>query len=469
MVGQTDTSLDDATIEEFKAGLRGPLLQPSDPAYDTARRVWNGMIDKRPALIVRCAGVADVMRAVTFAREHHLLVAVRGGGHHMAGLSSCDDGLVIDLSLLDGVRVDPVRRTARVEGGALLGSLDHEAQAFGLATTAGMVSHTGVGGLTLGGGMGWLMRKYGLAIDNLLAVDVVTADGQFHTASAVENQDLFWGVRGGGGNFGVVTSFEFQLHHVGPIVVGGLALYSNDRAAEVLRFFRRYAASAPDELGLVAVFLSAPPAPFVPEHLHHAPMVAIGVCYAGPIDDGMQAVAPITQELGEPAIQLIQPMPYTVVQQMIDPGNPHGWQYYAKGLQIAELTDEVIAALVEAGSRRTSPTSIIPIFVAGGAVSRVGSQETAFAHRDARFVLDCIAIWQDSAEAERHIAWSRQSFEKLRPFATPGVYVNFVGSDGEDRITSAYPPQTYERLVQLKNEYDPGNLFRLNHNVRPTV
>ncbi len=469
MVTQTSISLDDAAIEEFKAGLRGQLLQPSDAGYDSARRLWNGMIDKRPALIVRCAGVADVTRAVTFAREHDLLVAVRGGGHHMAGLSSCNDGLVIDLSSLDGVRVDPVCQTARVEGGALLGSLDHEAQAFGLATTAGMVSHTGVGGLTLGGGMGWLMRKYGLAIDNLLSVDLVTADGQFRTASATENQDLFWGVRGGGGNFGVVTSFEFQLHPVGPIVVGGLAFYPSDRAGEVLRFFRRYAAAARDELGLVAVFLSAPPAPFVPEHLHHAPMVAIGVCYAGPVEEGMQAVAPITRELGEPAIQLIQPMPYAVVQQMIDPGNPHGWQYYAKGLQVPELTDEVIDALVEAGSLRTSLTSIIPIFVAGGAVSRIGSQETAFAHRDARFVLDCVAIWQDPTQAERHIAWSRQTFESLRPFATPGVYVNFVGSDGEDRITSAYPPETYQRLVQLKNKYDPSNLFRLNHNVSPTV
>jgi FAD/FMN-containing dehydrogenase len=469
MVATTDISLDDAAIAEFKSGLRGELLRASDEAYDAARRLWNGMIDKHPEMIVRCAGTADVMRAVNFARDNGLLVAVRGGGHHLAGLSSCDGGLVIDLSCMDGIRVDPVRRTARVEGGTLLGDLDHEAQAFGLATTAGMVSHTGVGGLTLGGGMGWLMRKYGLAIDNLLSVDIVAADGQLRTASAAENQDLFWGVRGGGGNFGVVTSFEFQLHPVGPIVVGGLAFYPGERAGEVLRFFRDYTASAPDELGIVGVFLSAPPAPFVPEHLHHTPMIAIGVCYVGSIEEGMQAVAPITQQLGEPAINLIGPMPYQMVQQMIDPGNPPGWHYYAKGLQVSEMTDDVINVLVEAGNNRTSPTSIIPIFVAGGAVSRVGWEETAFAHRDARFVLDCIAIWQVPSEAEQHIAWSRRTFDALRPYAAPGVYVNFVGNGGEDRVKAAYPPETHHRLVALKNRYDPGNLFRLNHNIRPTI
>ncbi|GAC1330275.1 MAG: FAD-binding oxidoreductase [Chloroflexota bacterium] len=469
MVVMDGTTIDESVIGEFRSGLRGELIQPDDAAYDATRHVWNGMVDKHPRLIVRCAGVADVMRAVTFARDNALLVAVRGGGHHMAGLSSCDDGLVIDLSRLDGIRIDPARQTARVEGGALLGNLDHEAQAFGLATTAGMVSHTGVGGLTLGGGMGWLMRKYGLSIDNLLSVDIVTADGQLRTASGTENQDLFWGVRGGGGNFGIVTSFEFQLHLVGPMVVGGLALYPGERAGEVLRFFRDFVASAPDELGLVGVFLSAPPAPFIPEPLHHAPMIAIGVCYAGPIEEGMQAVAPIAQQLGEPTVNLIGPMPYEVLQQMIDPGNPHGWHYYAKGLQVAELTDDVINVLVEVGDSRTSPTSIIPIFVAGGAVSRVGPEETAFAHRDARFVLDCIAVWQDPAEAERHIAWSRRSFDALLPYAAPGVYVNFVGNGGEDRTKAAYPPATYERLVALKNKYDPGNLFQLNHNIRPGI
>lgn len=371
MTVTTTVTLDEATIEDFKSRLRGELVLPDDAAYDAARRLWNGMVDRHPRLIVRCAGVADVMRAVDFARDHELLVAARGGGHHVADLSSCDDGLVIDLSRMDAVRVDPVRKTARVEGGALPGSLDHEAQAFGLATTAGMVSHTGVGGLTLGGGMGWLMRKYGLAIDNLLSVDIVTADGQLRTASASENEDLFWGVRGGGGNFGVVASFEFQLHPVGPIVVGGLALYPGERAGEVLRFVREYAASAPDELGLVSVFLSAPPPPFIPEHLHLAPMIAIGVCYAGPSEEGMRVAAPITQQLGEAAVNLIEPMPYLALQQIIDPGNPHGWYYYTKGLQLAELTDDVIAVLAEVGNNRTSPTSIIPIFVAGGAVSRV--------------------------------------------------------------------------------------------------
>ncbi|HEX6507262.1 MAG TPA: FAD-binding oxidoreductase [Chloroflexota bacterium] len=467
MATMTEATLDDASIQEFKKGLRGDLIQPGDERYDSARLVWNGMVDKRPALIVQCAGVSDVMRAVNFARDNDLLVAIRCGGHNTAGTSSTDGGVVIDLRQMNGIRVDPVRQTARVEGGALLGDLDHEAQAFGLATTAGTVSHTGVGGLTLGGGMGWLMRKHGLTIDNLLSVDIVTADGQLRTASATENEDLFWGVRGGGGNFGVVTSFEFQLHPVGPIVVGGLALYPGDRAEDVLRFFRDFAYSAPDELGTLAAFLSAPPAPFVPEHLHHAPMTAIGVCYAGPVEDGMRAIAPMFERLGEPAINLIGPMPYEIVQHLIDDGNPHGWQYYTKAHQMDDLSDEAIKALAEWGNARTSPTSVIPIFTLGGAVERVPADWTAFPHRHARFALDFIAVWQNPAEADRHIEWSRAGWEALRPYAARGIYVNFVGA--EDRVQEAYGPETYERLVNVKNRYDPGNLFRLNQNIKPTV
>jgi FAD/FMN-containing dehydrogenase len=464
---QPDTGVQEAAINELGAMMRGTLLAPGDDGYDAARSVWNGMIDKKPALIARCAGAADVIAAVNFARNHGVLLSVRGGGHNVAGNAVCDGGLMIDCSRMKGIRVDPARQTARAEAGVTWGEFDRETQAFGLATTGGQVSTTGIAGLTLGGGVGWLMRKYGLVVDNLLSVDIVTADGQLRTASATENADLFWGVRGGGGNFGVVTSFEYQLHPVGPIVVGGLALYPAAQGKEVLRFFREFNATAPDELSTVAAFLTAPPAPFVPEHLHGAPMVAIAVCYAGPVEEGMAAVAPI-KAFGPPSVDLIGPIPYAAQQQLLDGGVPFGLQVYLKSEHLADLSDDVIDTLVAHTAQTTSPLTNTVIFPIGGAVARVGEMETAFAHRNAAFDYVIYAMWTDPADSARHIQWTRDFAAAMQPFSI-GVYVNEMMNEGEDRVRAAYKPATYDRLVALKNQYDPTNLFRFNQNIKPTA
>ena len=354
------TGVDEATIQQLRASLRGTLLCPGDDGYDAARRVWNAMIDRKPALIVRCVGVADVISAVKFARTHQLLVSVRGGGHNVTGNAVCDGGIMIDLSPMKGIRVDPVQRTARAQAGLTWGEFDHETQAFGLAVTGGQVSTTGIAGLTLGGGIGWLMRKCGLVVDNLLSVDIATADGQLLTASAGQNEDLFWGLRGGGGNFGIVTSFKYRLHTIGPIVLGGMVLYPAAQAKELLRFYRRYMASAPDELTAMVIFLSAPPAPFVPPYLHGTPMVAIAVCYAGSIEEGQRVVEPL-RHWDSPALDLISPMPYTAVQRLTDDAAPFGRQVYLKSDQFAELSDEVIDIFVHHAAAMTSPLSMASI------------------------------------------------------------------------------------------------------------
>ena len=459
--------LDEATIQDLKAGLRGALLRSGDDGYDSARRVWNGMIDRGPALIVRCAGVADVIGAVDYARKHDLLVSVRGGGHNVSGNAVCDDGLMIDLSPMKGIRVDPVGRTARAQAGLTWGEFDHETQVFGLACTGGQISSTGIAGLTLGGGIGNLMRKCGLTVDNLLSADVVTADGRFITASATENEDLFWGIRGGGGNFGVVTSFEYRLHPVGPLVLGGMALYTADTAAALLRFYRDWTSAAPDELVATLAFLTAPPAPFVPEHLHFQPVVGVLVCYAGSIEDGRRAVEPL-RVFAQPAVDLIGPVPYTAVQQMLDAAAPWGLQIYLKSAHLTGLPDAAVEAIVRHASAMTSPLSVIPILALGGAVGRVGENDTAFSHRGTAFDIQIFGAWTDPSEYDRHVAWVRDLWEALRPFSH-GVYVNELGTEGEDRVKAAYNPQTYGRLVALKNKYDPTNLFRLNQNIKPTV
>lgn len=455
----------EATIQQFKSGLRGPLLQPGDAGYDDARRVWNGMIDRKPAMIARCKGVADVMSAVQFARANNLLVSVRGGGHNVSGNAVCDDGLMIDLSPTKGIRIDPARRVARAQAGVTWGELDHETQAFGLAVTGGQISTTGIAGLTLGGGIGNLMRKCGLSVDNLLSVDIVTADGRLLTANATENEDLFWGVRGGGGNFGVVTSFQYRLHPVGPLVLGGMALYPAAMARELLRFFRDWAGSAPDELTPTLAFLTAPPAPFVPTHLHFQPMVGVLVCYAGSIDEGERVVAPL-RAFAQPAVDLIGPVPYTAVQQMLDGSAPWGMQVYVKSAHLTGMPDEAVDTIVRHASTVTSPLSVIPISPLGGAVGRVGEHDTAFGHRGTAFDIQILACWTDPAEHERHVAWARDFSTALRPFSR-GVYVNELGNEGEDRVREAYNPRTYERLVALKTKYDPENLFRLNQNIKP--
>jgi FAD/FMN-containing dehydrogenase len=453
--------------ELLRAGVRGPVILPADPGYDAARAIWNGAIDRRPACIVRCTGVADVVAAVDFARERDLLVAVRSGGHGVGGHALCDGGVVIDLSPMKGIRVDPVARTARAEAGVLWGELDRETQLHGLATVGGIVTHTGIAGLTLGGGIGWLMRKHGATVDNLLSADVVTARGEIVTASEEENPDLFWAIRGGGGNFGVVTSFEYRLHPVGPVVLAGPVFHLLEDAPEVLRFYREFIAGAPDELTTIFELSVAPPAPFLPEEVHGKQVVMVGACYAGSPDEGAEVVRPLKQ-FGRPIVDLLEPKRYTALQSMFDPMVPHGWHRYWKSVELPPLTDTAIDTLVEHAPAVTSPKSYCIVFQLGGALARVSEDETAFSQRDAAHNVNVNAVWtEEDPDAERHIAWAREYFDALQPHAGGRVYVNFLGEEGGNRVRQAYGARNYERLVELKRAYDPTNLFRLNQNIEP--
>ena len=454
-------------LQEFRAGLRGALLQPGDPGYDTARQVWNGAIDRKPALIARCAGTADVIRAVSFAREHRLLVSVRGGGHNVTGNAVCDGGLMIDLSPMKGVRVDPVRRTVQAQAGVTWGDLDHETQAFGLATTGGQISTTGIAGLTLGGGLGWLMRKCGLVVDNLLSADVVLADGRFLTCTATEHADLFWGLRGGGSNLGLVTAFEYRLHPIGPLVTGGVALYPAERATDALRFYRDYMATASEDEMVVFAFQAAPPAPFVPTHLHGTPVVAFALCHVGPPAEGQRAIERL-HAFGPPVAEALGPMPYTAVQKMMDEAMPFGRHVYLRNDHLTGLGDDVIDTCVRHTAAMTSPLSVVVIIPLGGAVARVGEHDTAFSHRQTPVDIDVFGIWTDPRESDRHLAWGRGFGAALQPFSR-GAYINEMGSEGDERIRAAYHPANYARLVALKNQYDPTNFWRMNQNIKPTV
>jgi FAD/FMN-containing dehydrogenase len=454
-------------VERLRAGVRGPVILPADPGYDAARAIWNGAIDRRPACIARCTGVADVVAAVGFARERDLLVAVRSGGHGVGGHALCEGGLVIDLSPMKGIRVDPVARTARAEAGVLWGELDRETQLHGLATVGGIVTHTGIAGLTLGGGIGWLTRKHGATVDNLVSVDLVTADGKVLTASEDENPDLFWGVRGGGGNFGIVTSFEYRLHPVGPMVLAGPIFHTLEDAREVLRLYREFIAAAPDELTTIFDLSVAPPLPFLPEEVHGKPIVMVGACYAGSPDEGAEVVRPLKQ-FGRPIVDLLEPKPYTALQSMFDPLVPHGWHRYWKSVELPPLTDGAIDTLVEHASAFTSPRSYCIVFQLGGALARVGEGDTAFSQRDAAHNVNINAVWtEEDPNAERHIAWARDFFDAIQPHAGGRVYVNFLGEEGADRVRQAYGAEQYERLVSLKGRYDPTNFFSLNQNVEP--
>jgi FAD/FMN-containing dehydrogenase len=454
--------------QELAATFRGELLVAGDDGYDLARAVWNAMIDRRPALIARCTGVADVVAAVNFARDTDLLVAVRGGGHNVAGNAVCDDGIVVDLSPMRGVLVDPRKRTARAQGGVTWGLFDRETQAFGLATTGGLVSTTGIAGLTLGGGLGWLARKHGTTCDNLVSADVVNASGDVVHASSTENDDLFWGLRGGGGNFGVVTSFEYTLHPVGPQVLAGAVFHLGDSAAKVLRFFRDFVAEAPDQLTVIAVVLTAPEAPFLPPEVHGRLLVALAACYAGDLDEGEQALRPL-RDHGRPVADVIAPMPYAALQSMFDSSYPHGLRYYWKSNYLNELSDGAIDVAVEYAHTMTSPLSSFYFEHLGGAIDRVDEDATAFGHRDLVFDWTTIAAWADTAETNEHIAWTREFADAMRPFSPDAVYVNNLGAEGEARVRAAYTPERYARLVALKDAYDPGNLFRLNQNIRPSL
>jgi len=437
-------------------GFRGRLIGPPDKDYDEARALYNGMIDKRPRLIARCTSAADVMAAVNYAREHKLLLAIRGGGHNGPGFGSCDDGLVIDLSQMRSVRVDPATRTARVDPGCTAADLDHATHAFGLAVPLGIVGSTGVAGLTLGGGTGYLTRKHGLTVDNLLEVDMVLADGSFVTASKDSHPDLFWAVRGGGGNFGVVTTFEYRLHPVSTMY-GGMLVYPVARAREVLRLYRDLAAKAPDELTMFAGLMSAPDG---------TPIVAVLVGYNGPASAGEAAIKPL-RDLG-PVADQVSTLPYPALNSMLDEGFPHGLHVYWRSDFLKALPDEAIDTLCERFSSVTSPLSALLIEQFGGAVARVPAADSAFAQRDALFNLAVIARWTDPATAGSHVDWARRSSEAMRPFASGGVYVNYLGDEGEERIRAAYGAEKYAKLVAIKKQYDPTNLFRLNQNIKPS-
>jgi FAD/FMN-containing dehydrogenase len=458
--------LDEAAVADLQVHFCGPLLRLGDDGYDAARSIWNGMIDKRPTLIARCTGPADVIACVNFTRAHQLLLAVRGGGHNVAGNALCDGGLVIDLSLMRGVRVDPEARLAHVQPGVTLGELDRETQVFGLVTPVGMVSQTGVAGLTLGGGFGWLSRKYGLACDNLLSAEVVTADGRFVTANEREHADLFWGLRGGGGNFGVVTSFTFQLHPVGPTVLAGVIFYPMEQAREVLRFYRDFAASAPDDLTLASVLRIAPSAPFVPQHMHGKPVIGIAACYSGSLEEGKQVMHPL-KNFGTLVADTIQPIPFVRFQSLLDTSSPSGHHYYVKSEYLPGLSDAAIETIISHASQLSSPLTSVLIAQLGGAVSRVDEHATAAGNRRAQFVLNIQSSWLEPGESPRHIQWTREFWTAMRPFSTGGVYVNLLSQDeGEERVVAAYG-SNYNRLVALKSKYDPTNLFRVNQNIKP--
>ncbi len=459
--------LETIVLDELGGSFRGELVLPTSPGYDAARRIWNGAIDRHPACIARCHGVADVVAAVRFARERDLLVSVRSGGHGVGGHALCDGGLVIDLSPMKGIRVDPATRTARAEAGVLWGELDRETQLLGLATVGGIVTHTGIAGLTLGGGIGWLMRKHGATVDNLLSADVVTAQGEIVTASKEEDPDLFWAIRGGGGNFGIVTSFEYQLHPVGPVVLAGPVFHLLEDAPEVLRFYREFVAEAPDELTTIFELSVAPPLPFLPEEVHGKPIVMVGACYAGSPDEGAEVVRPL-KRFGRPIVDLLEPKPYTALQSMFDPLVPHGWHRYWKSVELPPLTDDAIDTLVEQSSAPTSPKSYTIVFQLGGALARMGEDETAFSQRDAAHNVNINAVWtEEDPDAYRHVAWARDFFEAMQPHAGGRVYLNFLGEEGGNRVRQAYGARTYERLVELKRTYDPTNFFRLNQNIQP--
>ena len=452
------------SVAAFASGFGGVALTPGSDGYDEARTVWNGWFDRRPAVVARCRTVADVIDGVRFARESGLPLAIRAGGHSLAGLSSCDDGIVLDLSLMREVVVDAAARTARVQPGATWADFDAATQAHGLASTGGLISHTGVAGLTLGGGIGWLMRKHGLACDNLISAEIVTATGDVVRASSSEDPELLWGLRGGGGNFGVVTSFEFRLHPL-DAVVGGVTLFPFECGREVLRAYREWAAELPDEFTTMAAVITAPPAPFVPPELVGKKAVAVLGCWCGEPDAGQQALGRIRAL--QPAVDVFGSMPYPALQGMLDEGAPWGIRSYTRSGYAADLSDGMIDAALEHAAAMPSPFSQVHIHHMGGAVARVGEDDTAFGHRRATYVYNLNAMWMDPSEDELHSSRNLAAAEAFAPFSTGGVYVNFLGNEGDERIRAAYGDAKFERLTRLKATFDPQNLFRLNQNIRP--
>jgi FAD/FMN-containing dehydrogenase len=460
----TSVALEETAVQELASHLRGTLLRPGDAGYEQARAVYNGMINKHPALIARCVDVADVIAAVNFAREHQLTLAVRGGGHSGPGLGTCDDGLVIDLTQMKGIHVDPVARTARVEGGCTLGDVDHATHPFGLAVPSGLMATTGIGGLTLGGGTGYLARSYGLTIDNLLGVDLVLADGSFVTASAEEHTDLFWAIRGGGGNFGVVTSFLFQLHPIS-MVYGGPMLWPMEQAADVMKFWRDFILHAPEEINGWFAFLTVPPAPPFPEQLHLQKMCAIIWCYSGALEQADTLFQPIRATI-PPAVDFAGPIPFPVLQSLFDALYPKGLQWYWKADFFTELSDKAIDLYIKYGAQLPTMHSSMHLYPLNGAVHRVGASDTAFSFREANFAEVIIAVDPDPANNERMIGWARDYWMALHPYSAGGSYINMIMDEGADTVKAAYR-DNYARLAQIKAMYDPGNLFHVNQNIKP--
>ena len=461
-----ETDIEQPALDEYRSGLGGETLTPEDAAYEEVREIWNAMIDSRPALIARCQNADDVVRSVNFARANDLLVSVRGAGHNIAGNSLTDGGFLIDLSLMTAVDVNEEAKTARVEPGATLGDVDAATQAFGLATPTGINSTTGIAGLTLGGGFGWLSRSYGLTIDNLLSADVVTAEGELVTTSEANHPNLFWGIRGGGGNFGIVTSFEYQLHDVGPELLAGLIVHDAGDGLAALEFYREFAAQAPDELTTWVVMRKAPPLPFLDEAVHGTNVVIFALLYNGDISEGEEAIASL-RAFGNPVGEHIGPNPYTGWQQAFDPLLTAGARNYWKSHNFGELSDETIGTLLRYAGDLPSDFSEIFIAQMGGATSRTASDATAYVGRDAAFVLNVHTRWEEAADDDRSVAWARDFFDATLPAAIGGAYVNFMTAEESGRVEAAYGAN-HERLVAIKDEYDPHNMFRLNQNIAPS-
>jgi FAD/FMN-containing dehydrogenase len=458
--------LNNLEVQPLADSFHGHLIRPVDPEYDEARALWNGMIDKKPVLIARCQGVVDVVNAVNFAREQGLTVAVRAGGHNVAGLASADDSIMIDLSKMRAVYVDPKTRTARVEGGATWGDVDRETQLFGLATPGGIISTTGVAGLTLGGGFGWLSRKHGLTADNLLSADVVTAGGELLKASSTEHPDLFWAIRGGGGNFGIVTSFEFQLHELGPEVLYGPTVYRLEDAPEVLRHYREFMRTAPNECTAYLDFLTAPPLPFLPEEIHGTKVLSVIQLYAGSVAKGEELLRPL-REFGNPVGDGVAPTPYATAQSIVDPLYAKGASNYWKSHNLTALSGEIIDTLIGCAMKLPTPQSDILIHQLGGAINDLAPDAISYPHRNIEFIATPGGRWEDRTKGEAYIAWVRECHDALAEHAATGVYVNFLSHDeSEDRLRAAYGDNA-ERLRKIKAKYDPDNFFHVNQNIEP--
>ena len=462
----SEIRLEQSTLDALRTRLRGPLLLPGESGYDDARSLWNAMIDRRPALIARCLGVADVITGVNFAREQGLALSIKGGGHNIAGLAACDGGLMLDLSLMRGVWVDPTTRTARAQAGCLLGDLDRETQIHGLAAVLGFVSNTGIAGLTLGGGFGYLTRQFGWSCDTVRAMEVVTADGRVVRASEQENNDLFWGLRGGGGNFGVVTNFEYQLYPVGPEVMAGAIAWRAEDARAVLEMYRSLTEQAPPELTCLAVLRRAPPAPWLPKEIHGQPIVALFICHSGPVEEGEKRVAPI-KSFSTPVGDVLQRRPYVSQQSILDAAQPKGRRYYWKSEYLPRFEPEMLAKVIEHAERIVSPYSAILLFPLDGALNRLPADHSPAGNRDAAAVINIAASWEQAGDDPANIEWARAAWRDLRRFSTGGTYVNFLTEEeGEERIHAAYG-NNYNRLMEIKTRWDPGNLFQTNKNIAP--